>query len=64
MLAGAGPATVLLVACWIGLIAGFLDLGLLVLNRRVISRDFYRLGGDFPGSSPWASRFCSWCPGW
>ena len=42
-----GPATVLLLAVWIGLIAGFLDLGLLVVNRRLINRDFYRLGGDF-----------------
>ena len=44
---GAGPGTVLLLAAWIGLIAGFLDLGLLVVNRRLIDRDFYRLGGDF-----------------
>ena len=39
-----GPATVLLLAVWIGLIAGFLDLGLLVVNKRLINRDFYRLG--------------------
>ena len=44
---GVGPGTVLLLALWIGLIAGFLDLGLLVVNRRLINRDFYRLGGDF-----------------
>ncbi len=44
---GAGPGTVLLLAAWIGLIAGFLDLGLIVVSRRLISRDFYRLGGDF-----------------
>ena len=29
---GAGPGTVLLLAAWIGLIAGFLDLGLMVVN--------------------------------
>jgi arylsulfatase A-like enzyme len=40
-------ATVLRLAAWAGLIAGFLDVGLLVINRRLIDRDFYRLGGDF-----------------
>jgi hypothetical protein len=35
---------VLLLALWVGLIAGFLDLGLLFVNKRVIDRDFYRLG--------------------
>jgi arylsulfatase A-like enzyme len=44
---GAGPGTVLLVALWIGLIAGFLDLGLLYVNRRLINHDFYRVGDDF-----------------
>jgi arylsulfatase A-like enzyme len=44
---GAGPGTVLLLAVWIGLIAGFLDLSLLVVTKRLIYRDFYRLGGDF-----------------
>ena len=37
----------LLLAVWIGLIAGFLDFGLLVVNKRLDDRDFYRLGGDF-----------------
>ena len=36
-----------MLAAWIGLIAGFLDLGLLVVNRRLIKGDFYRLGSDF-----------------
>jgi arylsulfatase A-like enzyme len=40
-------AALLVLAAWIGLIAGFLDLGLLVVNRRLIKGDFYRLGGDF-----------------
>jgi arylsulfatase A-like enzyme len=44
---GAGPGTVLLLAVWVGLIAGFLDLSLLVANKRLIVRDFFRLGGDF-----------------
>jgi hypothetical protein len=45
--AGAGPGTVLLLGLWIGLVAGFLDLGLLIVNKHLINRDFYRLGGDF-----------------
>ena len=49
---GAGPGTVLLLGLWIGLIAGFLDLGLLVVNRRVIDGDFLRLGGHFPWIIP------------
>jgi arylsulfatase A-like enzyme len=44
---GAPPATVLLLAVGIGLAAGFLDLGLMVVKKRAIDRDFYRLGGDF-----------------
>ena len=43
----ATAATILVLAAWIGLIAGFLDLGLMVVNRRLIEGDFYRLGGDF-----------------
>ena len=43
----AGTTTILMLAAWIGLIAGFLDLGLMVIKRRVIEGDFYRLGGDF-----------------
>ena len=39
--------TTLLLGVWIGLLAGFLDVGLLVISRRWIERDFYRLGGDF-----------------
>src|SRR5271156_4821857 len=37
----------LLVAAWIGLIAGFLDLGILVVWKRFIDVDFYRVGDDF-----------------
>jgi arylsulfatase A-like enzyme len=39
-------------ALWIGLIAGYLDLGLLIVNKRLINPDFYRLGGDFPWIIP------------
>ena len=44
---GARPGTVLLLAVWIGLIAGFLDLGLVIINNPLIGRTFYRLSGDF-----------------
>ncbi len=40
-------ATVLILAVWIGLIAGFLDLGLMVIHRRLFDKDFYRLGYNF-----------------
>ena len=36
-----------LVAAWIGLTAGFLDLGLMILRKRLIGDDFYRLGEHF-----------------
>ncbi len=39
--------TLLLLASWVGMIAGFLDLSLMVIHRRVIEGDFYRLGGYF-----------------
>src|SRR5262249_20923384 len=47
-----GAGTVLLIATWIGLIASFCDVSLLVMNTRFIRRDFYRLGGDFPWIVP------------
>jgi arylsulfatase A-like enzyme len=59
----AGPGKVLLIAAWIGLIAGFLDLGLLVMNRRVIQRDFYRLGSDFVWIIPTAVASLMLVPG-
>ena len=46
--------TILLVAVWIGLIAGFIDVGLLVLKRKWIERDFFRTGGHFPWLIPLA----------
>ena len=49
--AGTAPATILLVAAWIGLLAGFLDLGhvgILILKHRLIDGDkLVRLGGHF-----------------
>jgi hypothetical protein len=41
---GASAATVLLLATWVGLVAGWVDLGLMAVNRRLIHGDFYRLG--------------------
>jgi arylsulfatase A-like enzyme len=48
----AGPATVFLVALWIGLVAGFVDLGLMVLKNRLNGDGFYRLSDHFPWIIP------------
>jgi arylsulfatase A-like enzyme len=45
------PATILLLAVWIGLVAGFLDLGFVILKKH-LSGDFYRLGDGFPWIIP------------
>jgi arylsulfatase A-like enzyme len=49
---GIGAGAVVLIGVWIGLIAGFCDVGFLAMNRRWIHRDFYRLGEDFPWIIP------------
>ena len=41
------PQTVLLVAIWIGLNAGWLDLALLIVKKKVFTVDFFRLAGHF-----------------
>ncbi len=47
------PTTVLLLAVWIGLAAGLVDLGFLVFKKRWIDHEyFYRLGGGFPWIIP------------
>jgi len=51
-LPGVGAGAVILIGTWIGLIAGFGDVGFLVMNRRFIFRDFYHLGADFPWIVP------------
>ena len=43
------PTTILLVAIWTGLTAGFLDLALLIMRKRLFTSDFYRLGDHFCG---------------
>ena len=42
----------ILIGTWIGLIAGFGDVGFLVMNKQFIFRDFYHLGADFPWIVP------------
>jgi len=46
------PASVLLLSVWIGLTAGFLDLGSTVLQNRLIHGEFYRLDQGFPWIIP------------
>jgi arylsulfatase A-like enzyme len=41
------PATILLVAIWIGLTAGFLDVGLMILKKRLTGDGFYRLSDHY-----------------
>jgi arylsulfatase A-like enzyme len=60
---GAGPATILLLATWIGLVAGWLDLGLMVLRKRLIQGDFYRLGEHFVWVIPPAAAMLVVLPG-
>ena len=49
---GPTAATVLLLAIWIGLTAGFIDLGLLLIRKRLIEGDAIRLGEGFPWLIP------------
>jgi arylsulfatase A-like enzyme len=60
---GAGPATILLLAIWIGLVAGWLDLGLMVLRKRLIQGDFYRLGEQYVWVIPPAAAVLVSLPG-
>jgi arylsulfatase A-like enzyme len=57
------PATILLVATWIGLTAGFVDLGLLLLKKRLIGDPFYRLGDQFRWITPAAVAVVILMPG-
>jgi hypothetical protein len=47
-----GAGMVLLIATWIGLIAGSCDVCALIVITKFISGDFYRLGEDFPWIIP------------
>jgi arylsulfatase A-like enzyme len=57
------PATILVVAIWIGLIAGFLDLGLMILKKRLTGDDFYRLGEHFRWIIPMGVGILMLAPG-
>src|SRR5262249_37230290 len=47
------PLTILLVAAWVGLTAGFLDLGLMILKKHLMDGGgFYHLGVGFPWIIP------------
>src|SRR5207253_3155947 len=41
------PGTVLLTALWIGLVGGFLDLGVFILKQHLTGDRFFRLGDHF-----------------
>jgi arylsulfatase A-like enzyme len=47
-----GAAEAVLIATWFGLLAGFGDLGILIVKRRWLDPDFYHIGGDFPWIIP------------
>src|SRR5437763_16906170 len=47
LLAYSVPGTVSLIALWIGLLGGFLDLGVLILKQRLTGDRFFRLGDHF-----------------
>src|SRR5262249_3558075 len=58
-----GATPLILVAIWVGLIAGWLDLGLMVVMRRLIHRDFYRLGEHFVWLIPLGVAVMIFLPG-
>src|SRR6187399_1378779 len=41
------PGTVLLIALWMGLVGGFLDVGVLILKQHLAGDRFLRLGDHF-----------------
>ncbi len=57
------PTTILLVALWTGLTAGFLDLALLIMRKRLFTSDFYRLGDHFWWVIPAGVSFLVFVPG-
>jgi arylsulfatase A-like enzyme len=60
---GTTPATILLLAIGIGLIAGFLDLGLLIVKTRRLNEGFYHLSQDFVWLIPAGVAFLVLVPG-
>ena len=55
-------ATIFLVAIWVGLTAGFLDLGLMVFRKRLTDDVFYRLGDHFRWIIPSRRSTALACP--
>ena len=51
-LPGVGAGAVILIGTWIGLLAGFGDLGILIVKKRWLDPDFYRIGEHFPWIIP------------
>ncbi len=62
-LPGVGAGAVILIGTWIGLIAGFGDVGFLVVNKRCSTRDFYHLGRTFPWIVPLSVMVMVTCAG-
>ena len=60
---GTRAATILLLATWVGLTSGWLDLGLTIMMRRLIHRDFYRLGEHFVWLTPLGVTVMVFLPG-
>jgi arylsulfatase A-like enzyme len=56
-------AEILLLAVWVGLAAGFLDVTFLVTKKRLIENDFIRVGADFPWVIPIAVATLVLLPG-
>jgi arylsulfatase A-like enzyme len=57
------PATILLLSLWLGLAAGFLDLGFLFVQTRLFEGDFFRMGHWFPWIVPTAVTTLVLVPG-
>lgn len=47
-----GAGAVMLIGIWLGLLTGLCDVAFLVMIKKWIDRDFYRLGADFPWIVP------------
>ena len=60
---GIQPTKIILVASWIGLTAGFLDLALFTIRHRLFASDFYRLGDHFRWIIPVGVGFLVLVPG-
>jgi arylsulfatase A-like enzyme len=57
------PSAIILMALWVGLVTGFLDLSLLAFKRRFIDHDLVRLGVGYPWIIPAAVAALVLLPG-